>query len=792
MELQQINQQQPEKLSDDDFLIEFDNLVSKALSRINYENLGPSNKLNQFNSTSSVSSNSSISSINIDNHRPNRISPRIKNARLYEISKREISLNSNSFYTGSKFKPVLTKADKENLHISYIEHEKRANIEKPLKRSNVNASNQPKIDDTELDISEVYHFSDTDNCLHGSNNNMCSSMIQDPENRHNNSNQSFQSIKKKKQRITPASKSKKLKVSSGRDSLNIGFLPSLLNELILILVKYLNKTVQANLKLGRKNSHSSKIDTKCVKLMNKKVKIATFYNYITQMIFANKSKKSIESSILLSILAETVSNSNSSSESSPMHSKASSKKSSKVKNNIYSSSISSMSTGSLLTTSDSSINMEIDLADQNDLQTKSVEPVIQSESDTNEQKWQNQLEIPNIEDPLLFIDTLYNQLLANNNADIKEQETNTNVNSINSSSNTSSSSSLNNSCLDMQFESASKEKTEDVPDSTLNEDQMSSCLSVNNDLSLIDYSYLIANHGSEKHDQAVKEIDQGVQEYVKMIPNLVDWNYEDETSDFNDLSINYDDFIRNKLPERKLCQSSIEESEPLITSTQKIFDKGKLLVGESTKSPPLIPKIFTSLVPVTEINLSKSIQFPVGFPLSPSISSPSTTNSSSISKSISPFNFSNKFLRSNIKNFYSCIDLNSSINCLPSTTTTYEFAKTQQKDIKPEINVLETEGLLMPCINEKIDNQSFTIVKLIPERSNGYMQTLLNSVFSSFKYLMMSRNIVLLPIFLILLNSRFKTVSNISGGSVLFQNGLSRMSTSAALISLSSIIKSKI
>ena len=63
------------------------------------------------------------------------------------------------------------------------------------------------------------------------------------------------------------------------------------------------------------------------------------------------------------------------------------------------------------------------------------------------------------------------------------------------------------------------------PESTLNEDQqMSCCVSMNNDLSLIDYSYLIANHGSDSHDQVMKghinNHDVVHVDYVKMNPNL--------------------------------------------------------------------------------------------------------------------------------------------------------------------------------------------------------------------------------------------------------------------------------
>jgi len=433
--------------------------------------------------------------------------------------------------------------------------------------------------------------------------------------------------------------------------------------------------------------------------------------------------------------------------------------------------------------------MEVEL-NQNDFAktTQSDQP----EPDIIEQKWQNQLEIPNIEDPLLFIDTLYNQLLANNIVDNKEEDAfiskeateikkieknNVDLSSISSSHNTSSSSSLSDSCLDIEFELMTKEKLMNVPDSTLNDGQLSCCASVNNDLSLIDYSYLIANHGSENHDQLIKESDQGVQDYAKMIPNLVDWNYEDEASDFNDLSINYEEFIRNKLPDRKVCQLSIEENhEPLITSTQRIFDKGKVVVEESKKPPEISNLLLQSL--------SKGIQFPVVFPLSPSMSSPSLSTSS-ISTSITPFNFTiNKLLRSNRNNFYSCISLYSSFDSSPSFASfeSASVSNTRQKEARPE-------GKLKKI--EKLDNQPVcTTVDLIPERSDGYMKSFFNSVFNSFKYLMMTRNIVLLPIFLILLNSRFKSVGG-GGSSLIIHNSLGKISKSAALIALSSITKNE-
>jgi hypothetical protein len=441
--------------------------------------------------------------------------------------------------------------------------------------------------------------------------------------------------------------------------------------------------------------------------------------------------------------------------------------------------------------------MEVELNQNDFAKTTQLD---QPEPDIVEQKWQNQLEIPNIEDPLLFIDTLYNQLLANNIVDNKEEyafiskeaterniieKNNVDLNSICSSHNTSSSSSLSDSCLHMQFELMAEEKLADVPDSTLNEGQLSCCASVNNDLSLIDYSYLIANHGSENHDQLIKESDQGVQDYAKMIPNLVDWNYEDEASDFNDLSINYEEFIRNKLPDRKVCQVSIEENhEPLITSTQKIFDKGKLVVEESKKPPELSNLLLQSL--------SKSIQFPVVFPLSPSVSSPSLSTSS-ISTSISPFNFTiNKLLRSNRNNFYSCISLHSSFDSSPSFASfeSASVSNTRQKEVRPEGKLKKIEKQVSNRIGKLDDQLVCTTVDLIPERSDGYMKSFFNSVFNSFKYLMTTRNIVLLPIFLILLNSRFKSVGG-GGSSLIIHNSLRKISKSAALIALSSITKNE-
>lgn len=815
-----------QRLSDEDFLIEFDNLVNTALNRktFNIPEIGRAfkNELNQnsLEPHSSLSSCSSISSIN--SYRPYDYGSNTATSMNFEKKKlnyteREISLNNSSYYNVNKenFDYNLTskhvQVNSSNAYSSFRNKTNtlRKNSNFPLtsqfepkkketystspklrkndkiKTSSTRTSliSQPpelmfqkstNLDDTELDVSEVCQFSEAE-CIHDLNKvNMCSSLIQE-----SNSDSSSQSRKKK--RMVLAKQPRKNSKSSNL-ALNMGFLPSLLNDLILILVKYLNKT--NSIKSCRKNNQTNKIDMKYVKLMKKKVRIATLFNFITRLLMESNSKKksakfSLERS-LFTILAETTNE-------RPTRIKKRSK--------IYSTSMSSMSNDSSSTTSDSSIYMDkIDTSfDENPNHTDQLNEL--SSDDQNEQKWQAQLEIPNIEDPALFIDTLYNQLLANNETDIptKQDECQNLPMDLNSLCSDEPMSDTNSSCSEdnNHFEIESSITKQDL---TLNDDVS------NNDLSLIDYSYLIANHTLERSDLKVdvnntKEL--VVKDYVSLNPNIVDWNYEDETADdYNDVSINSielekPDVIQEHDTERSNhypCKRDLENEKEII---------------EQVKGPDNMPSINTEF-------LKETRPFPTSFLISPSLSltSPSLSISSlSTTKSSFSSNFRDNIIKSRIsfgRDLFSASSLaktndTNDLSIASSDSSTQDdlkllmrtdpfFNSPRSFSQSSSVNQISptANGLLMKDVQ---NSPISTIYDTGTQEESPPPSTWFGSFVKSVKYIVMSKNVVLLPIVIFLLNSKFKNYTSTTTMSSNIINGVAKTTASAALATLNAMAK---
>ena len=397
-----------EKLSDEDFLVEFDNLVNLALSR------------------------SRVSYLHCFTEKPDESSTSSQDHKIKTSSTREFT-----------------------------------------------ARRRPNGDETELDISEIYQLSEDE--------------LSKP-------------VKPAKKLVRPKRHTKDL-------------LPSLLNDLILVLVKYLNR----NCKSLRR---TSRLDLKCVRLMNKKAKIATVCSCLAQLM--------------------------------PQHNTSSQIGKSKKKRRpaASSSSMSSLSSSAdSITSSNSSMYMmstDIDYRIIDD----SAPPI------GNDNKWMSQLEIPNIEDPLLFIDTLYNQLLANNNSEeVSKQLVEARKPDLNSSAASFSDSSLE--CNEALIPNT---------DTTLN-----------NELSLIDYSYLIGDHMVDDEVKSTRSELDLKDYYIKLNANLIDWNYE-ETMDFEESR-----FTSNSL------NLSVKERPALVYSSSPSFLSPSSL-STSLPTSPLITSGMSNLI----------------------------------------------------------------------------------------------------------------------------------------------------------------------------------------------------
>jgi len=396
-----------DKLSDEDFLTEFDNLVNLALSR------------------------SRVSYLQCFTEKPDESS---------SISQDKIKTSSTREVTARHIRPIG--------------------------------------DDTELDISEIYQLSEDE--------------VSKP-------------LKTAKKQLRPKRHNKDL-------------LPSLLNDLILVLVKYLNR----NCKSLRR---SSRLDLKCVRLMNKKAKIATVCSCLAQLM--------------------------------PQHSLNTSgeRKSKKKRRPAASSSMSSLSSSAdSISSSNSSMYMM-----STDIDYRIIEDSVPDPAIGNDNKWMSQLEIPNIEDPLLFIDTLYNQLLANNNSEeASKQLVEVRKPDLNSSVASFSDSSLE--CNEPP-----------VPNTEI---------TLNNELSLIDYSYLIGDHMVDDEVKSNRSEVDIKDYYIKLNPNLIDWNYE-ETMDFEE--------------SRFTLNLSVKERPALVYSSSPSFLSPSSM-SASLPSSPLITSGMSNLI----------------------------------------------------------------------------------------------------------------------------------------------------------------------------------------------------
>lgn len=543
-----------DNIQDEQYIVEFDELVSSTLSRIDIDynialkNFDP-DTLKVFNSLSSVSSNSSLSSINSYKER------KCQNA---DISRRELSLNSNSFYTGAQYKPSAIN-DKENQmnkslssassfssscpkYSKYTTSKSESMINAPAKScfssyvpprnifykskeyrllDNNNSANdmisQSSVltqtdnqseTNTDLDIS-VYHSSD----------NMCSSMIQDVDYRRrkkstsSNSKHLIQNFNKKKKTT------KNKTVVLGNRNKRLQF--NLLNDLIMNLMKYMNEVNKTRVSKNKKQRPSingtKKTDLK------QKVKMVTLLSYLNRLVLEqNESKSNMWYSFLTILLRTFISHKRMTAKLSQVHQRKK-KRLTTSKSNSYSSKRSSVT---------ATLNTPILTDSTNKLvQPKSGEDSddFDSQKNWNQTQNNNKFEIPNIEDPCQFIDTLYNQLLCNaNESDSSDlylrglsSSNDWDESSHNSNSNISEYQ-ANNRSLDCEIDSASK--TANKENDNFNYDDLN--CSIENHLSMIDYFYSKTKpadlHSSSSPSPDLKETEAGTDVNTMQI----EWNFE--------------------------------------------------------------------------------------------------------------------------------------------------------------------------------------------------------------------------------------------------------------------------
>ena len=383
-------QQLTDNLLDEQYILEFDELVNSTLNRIDYSyNTAFKNydrdSLKVFNSLSSVSSNSSLSSIS-------SLKEKCQNKA---IAPRTLSLNSNSYYTGAHFKPVIH--DKENNQrrdhkkTKYTTSKSESMIDRGLSipdnvhtayktpttykihnKSN-NKKNLATQTDTEFNLSAYY-----------SNDNMCSSMV---DNNNNNDNDSG--------RVKAKDKAKQAK-KIGRP-VRRRFQFNLINDLIVNLVKCMNEMSRVR-RVRRVRRQKGKIPA-LLNCLDRLVLEAGLVDYASSDMW-----RSFMAMFVRALLSEG------GRRQPRLRAKA------KVR-------------GTILLERDTSVRGHstdrLEEEGEEEGAPWNNEDSDECQNCDQTQQSGSRFEIPNIEDPCQFIDTLYNRLLAN--SETESEHTHANV-----------------------------------------------------------------------------------------------------------------------------------------------------------------------------------------------------------------------------------------------------------------------------------------------------------------------------------------------------------------------------
>lgn len=537
-----------DNIQDEQYIVEFDELVNSTLSRIdiNYnialKKFDPET-LKVFNSLSSLSSNSSLSSIN---------SYKEKKCQNANMSRRELSLNSNSFYTGAQYKPSAIDGKENQINKSlssasslssssprchkYTTSKSESMINTPALKNRFASYNPPRnifykskeyrlLDknnnnstndmisqssvltqtdnqsetNTDLDIS-VYHSSD----------NMCSSMIQDVDYRRrkkstsSNSKHLIQNFNKKKK----TTKNKTV-VLGNRDK-RLQF--NLLNDLIMNLMKYMNEVNKTRVSKNKKQRPSINGTKKTG--LKQKVKMVTLLSYLNRLVLEqNESKSNMWYSFLTILLRTFMSHKR-------MTAKLSQVDQRKKKRIITTKSSSSSSKRSSVT---ATLNTSILTDSTNKLeQPKSGEDSddFDSQKNWNQTQTNSKFEIPNIEDPCQFIDTLYNQLLCNAN---ESDSSDLYLKDLSSSNDWDESSHNSNSNISEYQANNNHNETANKENEIFNYDDMN--CSIDNHLSMIDY-YYSKTKPADFHGSSPSPVLKDTEDDTDVNTMQIEWNFE--------------------------------------------------------------------------------------------------------------------------------------------------------------------------------------------------------------------------------------------------------------------------
>ena len=340
----------------------------------------------------------------------------------------------------------------------------------------------------------------------------------------------------------------------------------------------------------------------------------------------------------------------------------------------------------------------------------------------------NRLEIPNIEDPMQFIDNLYNQLVANH-------------------------------------KNASDTKANASSDS-YNEDILSmNTFNVNNDFSFIDLYSNATNESNSMSINTTMAKDAGGVLSVRN-KNLIDWNYDDNITNLNTNLNNEDEeneeeddnFFKNSLTAAESLHD--EAGQTTIISNEKdsvcncdncCMNKESALNQNSNDPKAKRP----SWLMLKLLNSCSDLKEERNLEIRPN-------NISSRDHLImKPRTNMSRFLSLGDFKTVPCLNAssNASTSIRSSTSTTYLPIK--KSHTFPVVEKKAT-AVLTVCTCDQHKQ-----VSLPSQQKGSYVQVVFKSFIRSLKYFLSTKNILILPVIVVLLNMRLKRHSqfSISSGS---------------------------
>jgi hypothetical protein len=460
------------------------------------------------------------------------------------------------------------------------------------------------------------------------------------------------------------------------------------------------------------------------------------------------------------------------------------------------------------------------------------------------------LEIPNIDDPILFIDTLYNQLLANKSSKDDDSMsmhssksttscTNTNASDYSSyfkrfklSDYSSHSAYLKNYCLVNNISCASNENNEKEGLSDLSRNESShslssrfnnSILNFNNDEEMCQTDNTFNNNYYNNNDFSFIDLYSNKTNLsntstttkdclLSINKNLIDWNYDDEDSKMMaKIELSRDEPL-NCSTARCSCLDCVRVNNTKASTTSssssgssyienKRFSKNDESVLFKNSLNETQDDIDASLASSTSSSSSNQLDVDYMHNFMRNSSEKLNTTQSdfnssllaaslSSNKSILPFGNTNINSNKNILRFSSLANIFSSssmfhasnhhqknknknmlMNCKYITNSNSAALRIFKSNSTSNVNSLNSNSnnyaSLMICTKANSMKSSATSPIIVKNGSattssnTNYVQMIFNSFLKSLKFLIMTKNVFVLPIIIILLNTKFRNSSTV-------------------------------